>query len=71
MNHNPHKCTKCKIVERAKEETGQIFGTVEILGLDHIEEKPRKNDSKVDYYIYYKTKCTKCNKESVRLRNIS
>lgn len=69
IHRNPHKCKKCKAINQAKEEIGQIFGTVEVLGLDHIEEKISSN--KTYYYVYYLTRCTKCHKESIRLRNIS
>lgn len=67
----PLKCIKCKYIQLAKEEEGLTFGTIKVIGLDHINIIERSNSNKTDTLVYYNTICTKCGKTSIRLRNLT
>lgn len=55
-------CKKCKYLS----EIGKVYGCTEILAFDHLEEHPNGNGS-TRKAAYYKVRCTRCGKESIKV----
>lgn len=62
---NTHVCKACNW-EFVRTVIGKTFGTIQVLEFDHMEKNPINGHSP---YLYFKTKCTVCGRESIRYYN--
>jgi len=67
LSKNTRKCVNCTKKNWALSIIGNIYGSIYIIDFDHIGEK--NNHGHIP--IYFKVRCTKCEKESIRLYNKS
>lgn len=69
MSQKQRPCIQCKYQRIAESEIGNIYGCTEIISVDHINVIPREDCKGYKAGIYFKVRCTRCGKETVKLFN--